>query len=133
MADLDKPIEQWCAKHWTPVRDGIKAGTMNGMAAMITLMEELLADERFMRRLGWNPETGALADATPAIMNAAIAEASPVCCWLPEIALKRIYELARRAKQKCEKCSHIKVPKKGCQPGSVILTCICDCHGDLVV
>jgi hypothetical protein len=130
----DKPVETWCMTHWGQIRDGVKDGTMNGTAAAIYLMEELLQDDRFMRRLGWNPETGAKADASsPAVMNAAIAEVSPICCWLPEIAMKRLYEYARRARQKCLKCLHLRLPKKGCQPGSVILTCSCDCHGDLVV
>lgn len=80
---------QWCDDHWAIVRKGCDDSTMNGLVATVKLMDELMNDERFVEKTG--------GDARAEVMNAVVAEVSPVCCFLGDEVMKRVYEAAREA------------------------------------
>lgn len=121
--NLDKPVKQWCEKHWAPIGEGSMKGELNGMYCAIKLMEVFVRNETILRKLGWNPETGEKADANPAIMNAIMAEHSPLCCFLGDEVINKIMTLAKKYGATSHKLSD---DKKTC------LTCSCSdsshCH-----
>lgn len=82
-------IAQWCDRHWKPVREN---RAINGLAASVELLNATLADERFQRECGYDPETGAVASMDRA--NAALAKFSPICCFLGEEVIETIYQKA---------------------------------------
>lgn len=121
----EKTVKQWCDHHWAKIRD---SRSFSSVAAQLELLTVLMRDERFMRRAGWNPETGALADANPTVLNALIAEITPICCWVGEPAMATVYEMAKRAATLCGACKHPEVPGDRCAPESEIAKCVCACH-----
>ena len=90
----DPPVaEQWCDRHWAPLRAGVEAGTHNGLIATPVLMEELLHDAEFERRTGV-VAGGDRIDA--AILNAVVSELAPICCYLGDEKMQEITDLCRR-------------------------------------
>lgn len=81
---------QWCEKHWAVVRDD---RSINGLLAAVLLMEYLLEDDAFMRRCGYDPQTGAKAQ--PERINAEMAKIGPICCYLGEERMQQLYRQAR--------------------------------------
>jgi len=86
-------ISTWCEKHWAVVKKEVDEGTMNGFIAVTRLMGVLFADERFMRKCGWNPEYGRNADSSR--INEVIVEIGPGCCFVGDEKLAQVYEGAR--------------------------------------
>lgn len=78
----------WCEKHWVPY----STGELNGLLASLLLQQETLNSEVFMRRCGWNPETGAQAETerlnqeTEKIKT----EFGGLCCFLGDVVIERI-------------------------------------------
>jgi len=79
-------MKQWCEHHWALIRDAQPRA--NGLHAALLLSQRALVDERFMRAAGWNPETGALADADR--INEIMAKFSPICCFVGDEAVSQI-------------------------------------------
>lgn len=94
--DLDKPVQQWCDKHWAVFREGAEKHELSGIMASMLVMEKIMEDDTFKRRCGWNPEKGTLADGSPHVMNAAMAELSPICCHLGDAVLSDIYRRCKK-------------------------------------
>ncbi len=88
----DKPVKQWCQDHWSRVCAIPKA---SGIVASIYLMSTVMADEEFMQRAGFDKEKGTKADASPAVVNALIAEIGPICCWLGEDGFEHLMQSCR--------------------------------------
>jgi len=85
-----KKYGDWCEKHWKVILDE----KLNGVAASLSVVNEVLADERFMRMCGWDPKTGARADVK--LINEAKAKHSPLCCFLGDGKMKVIYDNLRK-------------------------------------
>lgn len=99
--EMDSPMSgerdsshQWCRKHWDQVRAGMPA--TNGLLAALLLNQRALADERFMREAGWNPETGALADADR--INEVLEKFSPICCFMGDGVIEEVIAEATNPK-----------------------------------
>ena len=79
----------WCERHWQPYRE--RRG--NGVQAAILLTQALVNDEAFMRRCGWNPDTGARADTDR--MNAEMEKLKPICDYLGDAKMDEIFEACK--------------------------------------
>lgn len=80
----------FCARHLEPFRDHWPAGVG---VAMTALFGEFVHDPRTPEMLPHDAEGKADAHA----LQALILETSPLCCWLPDEAMARIYKLASEA------------------------------------
>lgn len=84
----DNAVRQWCMPHWAPY----STGELNGIFSSMLLMEELLAFEPFMHACGYDPATGAKAEA--ARMNDEMirlsVEYGGICCALGTEVMDRI-------------------------------------------
>lgn len=81
---------QWCDKHWGVVREGVEAGTMNGVAAGIQLFEEWLVKHEHEGTLPRPDQVSKL--------NKLLDKESPLCCFIGEEAMERVYAKARTIK-----------------------------------
>lgn len=90
---------QWCEQHWAPVRAGVLAGTMSGLQATVTLVEEYLA---LLEARGFNPDPH-----QPRRLNRLILEHSPLCCYVGEAARARVLEAARASPQPPEEAAAV--------------------------
>jgi hypothetical protein len=69
----------WCPKHLEPYRAN---WPMCAAAAMVKLFEAFVEDERAISMAGGDSLK----------LNAVMIECSPICCFISEDALKRVYE-----------------------------------------
>ena len=87
---------QWCDRHWQPYQEG----RASGIVASVLLMQYTVNDERFMRKCGYDPAEGKLADASPKSMNQAIDEVTEeyggLCCFLGDAKMDEILHKAMR-------------------------------------
>jgi hypothetical protein len=85
-----KNLEQWCDLHWTVVRQSIETGVepINGLMASAKLMQEWF-DRKAVELGDELPRPGMPGGA--AAMNAMIAEDSPICCYIGDAAMGRIF------------------------------------------
>lgn len=77
----------WCARHLEPLRAGWPAGAAR---AMVALFESVIADPEFVARMPKNPEGLAKTEALDGVLR----EHSPLCCWLGDERLARVYTAA---------------------------------------
>ncbi len=85
--DLDAMAgAHWCALHWGPLVEPIKAGKANGIAATVFLAQGFLHIDEIAAQLG--PAPG------PQTINKVTLENGPVCCFVGERALAYVYVLA---------------------------------------
>lgn len=74
----------WCARHLEPFRAHWPAGTA---AAMVALFGEFVKDPRTPQMLPH--DAAGLADAHA--LQPLLMECSPICCWLDDEAMGRVY------------------------------------------
>lgn len=78
--------QQWCAIHWAEARKSIEAGTHSGIGFAIGLQQAWL-DKRASQ-----PDFPKPHDA--AGLNALLDADSPVCCWLGQDELRKVFDNA---------------------------------------
>ena len=81
------PENPFCQRHFHQVvgpehEEGPHALTWQSRyaVAVIEVAQAVIADQRILRRAGWNPETGSLGDAST--LTVLLAESVPLCCFL---------------------------------------------------
>lgn len=79
----------WCNRHWKPFHG--KAGPAT--AASLEMVKRVLELPKFMRRCGWNPATGAVADVEQ--INHELTHVKPLCCYLGDRVMADIRQMIR--------------------------------------
>lgn len=85
-----KNLEQWCGLHWTVVRQSIEANVVpiNGLMASAKLMQEWLTRKAI--ELGDELPSPNMPGGAAA-MNALLIQDSPLCCYLGDAVMGRIF------------------------------------------
>jgi hypothetical protein len=106
---MEKPVQQWCERHWKPIADSYNEGDfnphhINGAMAQIYLMTTIFGDEEMQQRAGFSEHHKNQAD--PSIINVLMAEIAPICCWIGDEGMAKLYEDCRndRPIEDCPKC-----------------------------
>ena len=86
---MSDEIKQWCDRHWQPYRD--MRG--NGLLASVLLMQALIDHRPAMDEAGLIQAMDRVS--TEAALNLVMQRHQPICCWLGDELMDRIFAEAR--------------------------------------
>lgn len=99
--DPSFPIKpQWCVRHWAPIRDGVKAGTMSMVAAAMAQMNFYMDRADVRAAMEEINTSGGSREEVVERRNAYVVECSPLCCFLGDEVQEKIHDISRRAMPK---------------------------------
>lgn len=115
--EQDPQVEQWCEKHWAPIRDSNESGAppdrrINGMLASVYLLSSFFLDEDTDQR-SREADQKQEGKSNAAKMNSLMIEAGPLCCWIGEDGVEQMYRDCTNIKsleRPCVKCGAVEFP-----------------------